>query len=130
MSPTPDPVEPLTIWPPRKGAKLTFKINGAVQEGTLREVRMGLVWRDFLLEDGRIIPEHRVIGCPNSIIWRNPDTVSAEERQTWERRLVTMAEGGIDPQDREHELWADLTQYLAYTYLRFKKVKTTPRDAA
>jgi hypothetical protein len=41
-----------------------------------------------------------------------------------------MAEAGIDPHDREHELWADLTQYLAYTYLRFKKVKTIPRDAA
>jgi hypothetical protein len=101
-----------------------------LKEGILKEVRPGLVWRDFLLEDGRTIPEHKVIGCPETVMWRDPDTVSAEERQAWERRLVTMAEAGIDPHDREHELWAALTQYLAYTYLRFNRLRKSPRDAA
>jgi hypothetical protein len=130
MSPTPDPVERRPDWPPPQGEKLSYKINGTLKEGILKEVRPGLVWRDFLLEDGRTIPEHKVIGCPETVIWRDPDTVSAEERQAWERRLVTMAEAGIDPHDREHELWAALTQYLAYTYLRFNRLRKSPRDAA
>lgn len=130
MSPIPDPIEARAYWPPAQGERISFKIDGTVKEGILKEVRPGLVWRDFLLVDGRIIPEHKVIGCPDSVIWRDPDSVSAEERQAWERRLVTMAEAGIDPYDREHELWAALTQYLAHTYLRFKRMRISPRDVA
>ena len=130
MSPKPDPPSGQSSWPPTRGQRLSFKVNDSLKEGILKEVRAGLVWRDFFLEDGRVVPEHKVVGCPESLSWRDPDTVSAEERRSWERRMVTMAEAGIDPHDREHELWADLTQYLAYTYLRFKKVKTIPRDAA
>jgi hypothetical protein len=130
MSPKPDPPSGQSSWPPTRGQRLSFKVNDSLKEGILKEVRAGLVWKDFFLEDGRVIPEHKVVGCPESLSWRDPDTVSAEERRSWERRMVTMAEAGIDPHDREHELWADLTQYLAYTYLRFKKVKTIPRDAA
>jgi hypothetical protein len=130
MSPTSDLSQHRSSWPPAPGEKVSFKINGDVEQGVVDNVRVGLVWRDFFLEDGRVIPEHNVIGCPESAIWRDPDTVSAEERQAWEWRLVSMAEAGIDPHDREHELWADLTQYLAYTYLRFQKIKTIPRDAA
>ena len=130
MSPEPDPPIGQTSWPPPRGSKVSFKINGVVKEGILKEVRTGLVWRDFLLEDGRVIPEHKILGCPESIAWRDPDTVSADERRSRERHLMFMAEAGIDPHDREHELWADLTQYLAYTYMRFKKLKTIPRDAA
>ena len=130
MSPKPDPPSGQSSWPPPRGQRLSFEVNDSLKEGILKEVRAGLVWRDFFLEDGRVVPEHKVVGCPESLSWRDPDTVSAEERRSWERRMVTMAEAGIDPHDREHELWADLTQYLAYTYLRFKKVKTIPRDAA
>jgi hypothetical protein len=32
-----------------------------------------------------------------------------------------MAEAGIDPRDREQSFWAELNQFLAYIYLRFKK---------
>jgi hypothetical protein len=130
MSLKSDPPSGQSSWPPPRGQRLSFKVNDSLKEGILKEVRAGLVWKDFFLEDGRVVPEHKVVGCPESQSWRDPDTVSAEERRSWERRMVTMAEAGIDPHDREHELWADLTQYLAYTYLRFKKVKTIPRDAA
>lgn len=130
MNPHPDPSPRLSSWPPSRGDRLAYKINGQVKEGVLKAIRVGLVWTDFFLEDGRVIPEHKVIGCPDSVVWRDPDTVSSHERQAWERKLVMMAESGIDPHDREHELWADLTQYLAYTYLRFRKGKVSPRDAA
>jgi hypothetical protein len=130
MRPTPDPPAGRSSWPPPPGDKIAFKVNSGEKHGILKEVRVGLVWRDFFLEDGRVTAEHKVIGCPDSVVWRDPDTVSAAERQAWERRLVSMAEAGIDPCDREHELWSALTQYLAYTYMRFKKIKKSPRDAA
>ena len=130
MSPAADSTEARPSWPPRKGDKVFFKVNREIKVGILKEVRDGLVWRDFLLVDGRIIAEHKIIGCPTSITWRDPDTVSDEERRSWEKQLLTMSRADIDPHDREHELWADLTQYLAYTYLRFKRGQASPRDAA
>jgi hypothetical protein len=96
--------------------------------GILREVRWGLVWRDFILEDGRVIPEHKVVGCPEQPVWRRADEVTQDERESWERRLVTMAEAGLDPRDQEQSFWAELNQYLAYTYLRFKRAECNPSD--
>jgi hypothetical protein len=32
-----------------------------------------------------------------------------------------MAEAGLDPRDQEQCFWAELNQYLAFTYLRFKQ---------
>jgi hypothetical protein len=83
---------------------------------------LGLVWRDFLLEDGRVIAEHNAVGCPELPAWREPDTVSVEERKAWEERLIAKAETGLDSCDRDQVFWADLTQYVTYTYLRFKKI--------
>jgi hypothetical protein len=92
-----------------------------MKSGVLREVRWGLVWRDFILEDGRVIPEHKVAGCPESPTWRSADEVSQEERETWEERLVSMVESGVDPRNREQTFWAELNQYLAYIYLKFQR---------
>ena len=117
-------------WPPEKGQKISFATKEGVKEGILKEVRWGLVWRDFLLEDGRLVPEHKIVGCPEPPFWREPDSVSADERRSWEKRLIAMAEAGMDPRDREQAFWADLTHYIAYTYLRFSKNKEKPKDAA
>jgi hypothetical protein len=108
-------------WPPREGEIVHFNSSAGLQHGVLREVRWGLVWRDFILEDGRVIPEHRVAGCPESPTWRSADEVSQEERETWEERLVSMVESGVDPRNREQTFWAELNQYLAYIYLRFQR---------
>ena len=108
-------------WPPEAGQKIAFTSNNTHDVGILKEVRWGLVWRDFLLEDGRVVPEHSIVGCPQPPLWREPESVSPNERIAWEERLIAMAEAGMDPQDRQQEFWADLTQYLAYTYLRFKR---------
>ena len=117
-------------WPPEQGHKVTFQTKEGIKEGIVKEVRMGLVWRDFLLEDGRLIAEHKIIGCPDPPMWRDPDSVSPEERKAWEERLIFMAESGMDPRDREKAFWADLTHYMAYTYLRFSKKRERPEDAA
>jgi hypothetical protein len=117
-------------WPPQEGQTISFHTKKGIEESILKEVREGLVWRDFLLEDGRMIAEHRVIGCPDTLTWRDPDSVSAEERTAWEARLILMAETSIDPWDREQPFWADLTHYIAYTYLRFTKKRKDAEDAA
>lgn len=110
-----------STWPPREGQSITFNSSGELKTGVLKEVRWGLVWRDFILEDGRVVPEHKVSGCPEPPVWRKANEISQEEREEWERRLVSMAEAGLDPRDREQSFWAELNQYLAYTYLRFKQ---------
>jgi hypothetical protein len=107
-------------WPPEEGAIISFNCPSGAKAGVVREVRWGLVWRDFILEDGRVIPEHRVLGCPEAPTWRSTDEVSQDERETWEERLVFLAESGVDPRDHEQTFWAELNQYLAYIYLKIR----------
>jgi hypothetical protein len=116
------------IWPPEEGQIIEFNSLSGVSTATVKDVKWGLVWRDFILEDERVIPEHKVLGCPAPPVWRNADEVSQEEREAAEERLVSMAEAGLDPRDREHAFWAELNQYLAYTYLRFKNRGSEPPD--
>ena len=113
-------LRPGAQWPPAEGEEVSFQSSEGWKTGILREVRWGLVWRDFILEDGRVIPEHKVSGCPQPPAWRNTEEVTPEEREASEERLVFMAESGLDPRDREQSFWAELNQYLAYTYLRYK----------
>ena len=108
-------------WPPDQGQIITFRSLSGLSEGIVKEVRWGLVWRDFILYDGRVIPEHKVLDHPEPPVWRQAEEVTQDERETWERRLVSMAEEGLDPRDQEQSFWAELNQYLAYTYLRFKQ---------
>ena len=112
-------LETYSSWPPAIGEAVSFWSEGLLKDGTLQEVRWGLVWRDFVLEDGRVIPEHRVVGAPETPNWRDPLSVAADERKACEERLELMAKSGADPTDREQAFWAELTQYVAYTYLRF-----------
>jgi hypothetical protein len=115
-------------WPPDRGAHVAYKTEQGVKTGILREIRWGLVWRDFILEDDRVIPEHRIMGCPKPPTWRDPKEVPEDERRACEEQLVAMSEAGLDPRDREYTFWAALTQYLAYIYLRFHKTAFTPPD--
>jgi hypothetical protein len=130
MNTTPQRIGTETGWPPEEGKLITFSSTSGLQTGVLKDIRWGLVWRDFILEDGRVIPEHRVLGCPEPPLWRNAEEISQDEREAWEERLVTMAEGGIDPHDREQIFWAELNQYLAYLYLRFNPNRTDSSQGA
>jgi hypothetical protein len=107
-------------WPPEEGQMVTFESSTGPETTVLKEVRWGLVWRDFILEDGRVIPEHRISGCPQPQVWRKINEVTDSEREECEERLLSMARSGMDPRQREQSFWAELNQYLAYTYLRFK----------
>jgi hypothetical protein len=130
MKPTAKQVGTGANWPPQEGQIITFKSLSGMETGILEEVRWGLLWRDFILEDGRVIPEHRILGCPKTPVWRKANEVSRDEREAAEARLVSMAEAGLDPWDREQSFWAELNQYLAYTYLRFRQTGHEPPGAA
>jgi len=108
-------------WPPEEGQLVGFTSSAGFETAILREVHWGLVWRDFILEDGRVIPEHRISGCPHPHVWRRIDEVTATEREECEERLLSMAGAGMDPRKRDQLFWAELNQYLAYTYLRYKQ---------
>ena len=123
MKTTSQRIEAPATWPPERGEVITFKSSAGVTSGAVEDVRWGLVWRDFILPDGRVIPEHKVLGCPDPPLWRDVDEVSQSERELWEERLVAMADRGVDPHDREQCFWAELNQYLAYMYLKFKKTR-------
>jgi hypothetical protein len=120
-------------WPPEEGQIISFKSStGSPTTGfetnVLKEVRWGLVWRDFILEDGRVIPEHRISGCPKPQAWRKINEVTDDERERCEERLLSMAGAGLDPRKRDQSFWADLNQYLAYTYLRYKHAGSQGQD--
>ena len=120
MKPTAQRVRTGANWPPEEGETISFQSSDGWGTGILREVRWGLVWRDFVLEDGRVIPERKISGCPEQTVWRKASEVTQDERERCEERLVSMAGAGLDPRNREQPFWAELNQYLAYTYLRFK----------
>ena len=116
-------------WPPEEGELISFTSSIGPETAMLREVRWGLVWRDFVLEDGRVIPEHRISGSPQPHEWRKIDEVTDHEREDCEERLLSMAGAGLDPRKRDQSFWAELNQYLAYTYLRFKKAERRAEEA-
>jgi len=117
-------------WPPQKGQVISFQSSIGAETAVLREVRWGLVWRDFILDDGRVVAEHRVSGCPKPQEWRNLDEITDHEREECEERLFSMAVAGVDPRERDQMFWAELNQYLAYTYLRYKSERSKASDAA
>src|ERR1700751_5365447 len=128
MRPTAKQAEAGTHWPPEEAEIITFRALSGLTKGIVKEVRWGLVWRDFILDDGRVIPEHKILDHPEPPVWRKAEEVTQDEREAWERRLVSMAEAGLDPRDQEQSFWAELNQYLAYTYLRFKQAGSKPPD--
>jgi hypothetical protein len=117
-------------WPPEEGQIISFKSSTGSETTVLKEVRWGLVWRDFILADGRVIPEHRISGCPQPQARRKINEVTDKEREECEERLFSMAGSGMDPRKRDQTFWAELNQYLAYTYLRFKQTGEPVLDKA
>jgi hypothetical protein len=128
MRPTAKRAEAGANWPPEEGEIITFRSLDGLTTGIVKDVRWGLVWRDFILDDGRVIPEHKVVDHPEPPVWRKAEEVTQDEREVWEGRLVSMAEAGLDPRDQEQPFWAELNQYLAYTYLRFEQAGIKPPD--
>ena len=54
--------------------------------------------------------------------------IQSAERNKKKIVAFNMAESGLDPRDQEQAFWAEVNQYLAYTYLRFKQARRKPTD--
>jgi hypothetical protein len=61
-------------------------------------------------------------------MWRKINEVTENEREDCEERLLSMAGAGMDPRQRDQPFWAELNQYLAYTYLRYKQAERNVED--
>lgn len=79
-----------------------------------------MVWVDYILEDGRIIPEHKLVMCPESQAWRDPDTVSEAERKFWADRIRSRLKTGRNLMEDEAG-WAEFCHYVMYTIVCVRK---------
>lgn len=107
-------------WPPRKGDKIYFQAGPGIQAGVLRETRQGLVWLDYILEDGSVAPERDLVMCPVPTPWRDPSTVSEAERKACIARVKVVLDAGLNLM-KVPDAWADFLQYCMYTLLQIEK---------
>lgn len=105
-------------WPPQRGEKIAFETDFGVQIGILREIRQGLVWVDYIMEDDRIVPEDKLIMCPDPTPWRDPDAVIEEERKAWADRI--RAKLGADIR-QDPVAWEDFCHYVMFVLLEVRK---------
>jgi hypothetical protein len=111
-------------WPPRIGQKVAFETNGGIRIGALREVRAGLACRMYVMADGRIAMEHKIVMGPETPNWRDPDTVPDSELQACIKR-VQAAHDAHPEQDlrKMPEAWADFCQIAGYVWRKGEKEK-------
>src|SRR5260370_37792996 len=83
-------------WPPPMGSTVYYKTPLGIQGGVLLQVRQGLVWPDYIFEDGRIVPESELVMCPAPTPWRDQTTVSEAEREAWAERIRVKLDSGIN----------------------------------
>lgn len=106
-------------WPPLKGEKIAFKTDFGVQIGILCEIRQGLVWVDYILEDGRIIPESKLAMCPKETPWRHPNSVSEAERRQWADRIRQKLDDGLNLQ-KDPVAWEEFCHYVMFALLQVR----------
>ena len=104
-------------WPPEPGDTVFFQVEDRVMRGTLREIRQGLLWTDFLLDDDTVVTYYQLVMCPVHIPLRDPDSVSIEEVEAVMQRVKEAGTAGINIQ-KDARLWSDFVQYLAFTWLQ------------
>lgn len=106
-------------WPPRIGRKIAFKSGFGIQTGILREIRQGLVRRQYTMADGRIAMEHELVMLPASTPWRHPDSVPEQELNECIKRIKVPHDAAPNADPRQNpELWADICQLMAYIALK------------
>jgi hypothetical protein len=87
-------------WPPQIGRKIAFRTDCGVETGVLRAIRQGLVWRDYVMKDGRIAAESEIVMRPcGPIEWRDPMLVPEFEVLLSVQRIKAAHEAnrGQDP---------------------------------
>jgi len=112
-------------WPPPIGSTIYFETPIGVQRAVLKRIRRGLVWVDYITEDDRIVPECKLIMCPNPTPWRDPDTVSEEERQEWADRIRARLNAGVNLQ-QDPVAWEEFCYYVMFQLLEIRKRREEP----
>ncbi len=106
-------------WPPRKGEKIAFETDFGVRMGILRRIRQGLVWVDYILADGRVIPESKLVMCPKRSPWRDPNTVSETDRKEWAERIHQKLDAGLNLQE-DPAAWEEFCHYVMFALLQVR----------
>jgi hypothetical protein len=86
--------------------------------GILREIKQGLMCRQYAMADGQIAMEHQlVMSAPGP--WRHPDTVTQEELKTCVARVQATHDAAPNGDLRENAAaWADFCQIVGYVALK------------
>jgi hypothetical protein len=116
---------PVADWPAPVGATVYFETSVGIQTGALQEIRQGLVWVDYITEDDRIVPESKLIMWPNPTPWRDPDTVSEEERKEWADRIRARLNAGVNLQ-QDPSAWEEFCHYVMFLLLEVRKRREEP----
>jgi len=109
-------------WPPQIGEEIAFWTDFGIEMGVLREIRQGLACPEYHITDGRIAMAHELMMGSDTTLWRDPDTVSEQERKACAARIN--AAHDADPEKDLRlipEAWADFCQYMAHTAVRNAK---------
>jgi hypothetical protein len=107
-------------WPPPIGSKIYFETPIGVQSAVLKHIRQGLVWVDYITEGDGIVPECKLIMCQVPTPWRDPDTVSEEERQEWSDRIRARLDAGVNLQ-QDPSAWEEFCHYVMFLLLEVRK---------
>jgi hypothetical protein len=111
-------------WPPKPGDAVYFYTPAGIQSRVLREVSQGLVWKNYILEDGRFLQDLDFVMCPEVESMRHPATVTLTELRQAESHIRAKLDVGQSVTS-EPAIWAEFLQYVT-----FEQQKTrAPEDA-
>jgi hypothetical protein len=117
-------------WPPRIGQKLAFRSTLGIETGILRQIKWGLVWREYVLRDGKIVAEGDLILRPEDTPWRDPRSVDQAEVTSCVERVKAFHTRypDADPTQVPH-VWADICQLMAHFTLKSRIARERRENA-
>jgi hypothetical protein len=87
--------------------------------GVVRQIQWGLVWREYILRDGKIVAEDDLIMRPEDTLWRDPRSVDQAEVTSCVERIKAFhaLHPDTDPTQVSH-VWSDICQLMAHFALK------------
>jgi hypothetical protein len=101
---------------------VAFRGANGIELAVLRRIRYGIMWIDYVLEDGRLIAENEMVMSIGPT-WRDPDSVSEEECQACVARIQAVYVAGNDLTE-DSEAFSDLVQLQAYVAMKLARKRT------
>jgi hypothetical protein len=117
-------------WPPRIGQKIAFESPCGVETGVVRQIRWGLVWREYIVRDGKILAEDDLIMRPEDTLWRDPRSVNQAEVAACVERIKAFhaLHPDVDP-TQVPNVWSDICQLMAHFALK-SRIERERKEAA